>query len=556
MTLPRPVRTLLAALALLGTLGCGADPVPRPVGGEPGTSPYAADGAWRDGRPIVPRKGHNLVLLVVDTWRADAVGLQGARAATPPSPRTMPFTEQWAAGGVACSEAVAPAPWTAPSIVSLLTGLAPHEHGVVHAEATPRLVAAVTTYAEVLSRAHGYQTAAFTDGPWLHGAAHSLLQGFAEGSSAGVAPGPDGEPAEASGFWLGGAPGILAPWAEALDPQRPFFLFLHTFEAHDPYGPENQPRRTRPSTAEAAQREREILAFDVGAVPTPQEITRVFLLDRLGREALWRAYGPRLPGLVTPTLYAGFDPSRDAAVLGEFRRAYDRGLVAVDEGLRRLVAWLEGRGLLEDTLFVLVGDHGEAFGEHGHVNHGHTLHDEVVHVPLVFRGPAPFDRPRVVADPVALVDVLPTFFDWAGLPALPREDAVSLLPALRGTPARGAAPSEMLLTDDMIGPGRRLVAHGARSGRWKYLIEHDLDTGRVVESLFDLAADPGARRNLLGADGAGLPADLPAAFCAGVEAARDRIDDRVLGGTALPGSIVFDQPVAPDWQRPAPCGTR
>ena len=555
MPRPRSVLVLRLTAFALGALlvACGgrdegAGPGGPRIAGSPDAavgSPYAADGAWRDGRPL-PAGGTrpNLIVVVVDTLRRDAVGLPGE----PQGP--MPWLEAHAARGVAFRHAVAPAPWTVPSMASMLCGLAPHEHGLLHPDATPMLVEAVTTYAEVLHRAYGYETAAFTDGPWFRGRSGSLLQGFADGSADRHAP-PGHLPPPGSGYWLDGTPELVGAWLARRDPRRPFFLLLHTFEAHDPYGPENALRRTPDTPEVLAREERAILAFDVASAPTPKERARVFLLDRIGRRALDAALGQRFMTDAASALYDGFDPARDAALLAEVRRGYDRGLRTVDDGLASTFQWLETAGLLEGALVVVAADHGEGFAEHGHVGHGNSLHDEVVRVPLMLNGPAPFDRPLVVETPVSLTDVLPTFFDWAGFEPLPGRMGRSLLPTLEGQRTWEAAPSEMLLTDSMAGRPLRLLGEGARSEAWKYLITLDLDTGDLTEELYDLRADPGAQHSLVGRERAWPAAALPEGFCREVEAARQRLQDAAR--RPIPARNDFEAPVHVSWERPPPC---
>ena len=161
--------------------------------------------------------------------------------------------------------------------------------------------------------------------------------------------------------------------------------------------------------------------------------------------------------------------------IGRYRNAlhYSDGL------LDRFLDGLKKRGLFDKTLFLIFGDHGEAFGQH-EGNFGHTMfiYDENVHVPYLIVAPGLIERPIRVKRIVSLVDTAPTILDLLGLP-VPREyQGASLL----------KSPSQMALfyTDYSLG------LLGLRDGRWKFVYE--LESGRA--KLFDLATDPGEKKTL------------------------------------------------------------
>lgn len=152
---------------------------------------------------------------------------------------------------------------------------------------------------------------------------------------------------------------------------------------------------------------------------------------------------------------------------------YRNALWYADRSLRRLCDGLAARGRLERTLLVVVGDHGQAFGEHdGNFGHTFALYEENLRVPLIIRVPGVTDA-GITLDAIAShVDLAPTILDLCGLPPCDGHEGSSLL-AVRDRPA--------LFFADW---GASLV--GVRDGRWKAIF--DRDTGR--ELLFDLAADP------------------------------------------------------------------
>src|SRR5436190_13819589 len=160
-----------------------------------------------------------IVILCIDTLRADAVGMPGSPV------NAMPALEKFAREAVCFSEASSSSSWTPPAVATLLTGLLPFHHGVrgVNGEhgdvVVPPLVGAVVTLAETLRDA-GWDTAAYTAGGWL-----SPMQGMDQGFRA-----------FGTGFDQFGPEFAMSSWERSRPKDRPCFLYLHTLAAHDPYG--------------------------------------------------------------------------------------------------------------------------------------------------------------------------------------------------------------------------------------------------------------------------------------------------------------------------------
>lgn len=185
--------------------------------------------------------------------------------------------------------------------------------------------------------------------------------------------------------------------------RTPFFLFVHTYQVHHPY---------RPPPAYRA-------LFEDDGVPGPD------------------------------------DPA-----LRRMRDDYDREIRFVDDELKRLVAAVGSTGHAGHTVLVVLSDHGEEFGEHGGLQHGHALFEESLRVPLVFVGPG--IAPARHAEPVSLIDVLPTLLELAGVPAPPALDGRSLVPALRG----GGLPPERTLFAEARARLRWVPPAPGRSEHW------------------------------------------------------------------------------------------
>ena len=329
-------------------------------------------------------RGDNLVLISIDTLRADHLSAYGYDRPT------SPVLAALADRGVRFDEAVATSHWTAPSHASMLTGLLPTQHGVHtmgdDAEALPD---EATTLAE-RARAAGLQTAAFTAGIYV-----SEAGGFSQGFDLweeGRDP-ADVRFARAT-RWL----------TEERDPDRPFLLFVHSFAVHEPFDP-----------------------------PPPYD--RMFDPDY--EEAPDRPW--RLP--LTETWFAGRRPT--AAELAWVEALYDGGIRATDHALGGLLEALDALGLTEDTLVVVTSDHGEEFLDHGGMGHG-QLFGECVRVPLIFAHPSlPVWADRTVDQITGGTDLVPTLADLLGWAPPEGIAGVSVVRALAGDPDPDAAALSM-----------------------------------------------------------------------------------------------------------------
>lgn len=350
----------LAALApLVAPAACSpAPPAPSapPAPGAPVTAGVAAAGARAAERP-------DIVLITVDTWRADRLHLYGGERATSPA------LERLAEGALVFDRAAAPASWTLPSLSSVMTGLYPGAHGVIDTDRA--LPEAALTTAERLSAA-GYRTAFFGVNTYLQ-APRQLDQGFA---TYRAWDGLDGRQLTRH----------VADFLDGPDPGAPLFLELHLYEPHCPYQAPRDLRGRWPLPAG-------------GAAISPER---------------WRSM---------PDCYRLRESDGDAAVPGregapvlELERyllAYDEELLAVDRVIEELLGVLADRDRLDESLLILAGDHGEAFWEHGDYGHGRELYQSTTWVPLLIRPPGGVAGGRI-GTPVSLVDIAPTVLAAAG----------------------------------------------------------------------------------------------------------------------------------------------
>lgn len=369
----------------------------------------------------------DIVLVSIDTLRADHLGCYGS--AVPTSPRIDGLARR----ATRFATVVAPAASTLASHASLFTARAPQHHGARFGrrEALPP---EAVTLAETLAAA-GYRTEAVTAGGQL-AARFGVAQGFDHYQ---VTEEPRGRP--------GAFARKVAQGLEALDraDPRPLFLFLHTYEVHLPYTPD-------PALLERLD-------------PGPGG----GLGASIGRELVSEVNsGRRLPSLEQ---------------LRRIERAYDAEILSVDAGFGALVDGLAKRGRLDRTVVVLTSDHGEEFGEHGAwATHSHTLYEELLRVPLVVWAPGGEGAGRVVTTPVRLIDVAPTLVDFAGVAPPAAFDGRSLRGALRGE-ALEELPGLLGLDTDAGG-----LRPGVRFARLKLHDDRLYDLEADPRELTDLSA--------------------------------------------------------------------
>jgi arylsulfatase A-like enzyme len=361
------------------TVGCGTNsPTPSPSRAEP------------------PPLARHLVLVSLDTLRADRLGCHGYGRPT------SPVLDALAARGIRFAEHSAPSSKTAPSHMTMFTGTHPTVHGVrnyygseAHAPA-PEL----RTLPE-LARAAGFRTAAFTGGGMLSGEL-GFDRGFDHYDDRGG--GVERE--------FGRALEWLADTGADLGPQERVFLFVHTYEIHDPYTPP------------APWQERFVDPHYAGRIDS----TRIELPEDAA--ALWKT-DPGFYEAVQQRFWGGFD-GQSPADFEHLSNLYDAGIAYTDHWLGRLVEGVEQHLGTAQAWIVVTSDHGEEFGERGGVSH-QTIFEEILHVPLVVippRASTAYAVGRAVSAPVMGADLGPSLAELLGLPPLPAAQGRSWVPWL------------------------------------------------------------------------------------------------------------------------------
>jgi arylsulfatase A-like enzyme/Tfp pilus assembly protein PilF len=345
----------------------------------------------------------NILLITLDTTRADRLGCYGYRLAKTPS------LDGLAREGIRFARVYCPAPVTLPSHISILSGLYPVTHGVRNNG--HHLPSGIKTLTEIL-KDRGYATAAF-------------VSSFSVDSRFGI--------------------------------DRGFDIYDDTFQAEASLKSANAERR---------------------AEGTFSRFSR-WLEDNSGnRFFAWvHYYDPHLP-------YEPPPPYRE-----EFSgRLYDGEIAYMDNYVGAILDRLETKGILEKTVIIVAGDHGEGLGDKVEIGHGIFLYEVSLRVPLIFHNLKIFPRPRVSESQVRLVDVAPTILDLIGL----KDEAAgmqgqSLVPRLKGKAGKDLdSVIETFLPRESFGWSELA---GIISGPWKFI-------QAPRPELYDLKNDPSENKNL------------------------------------------------------------
>ncbi len=371
----------------------------------------------------------NVILLVIDTLRADHLGCYGYDR------NTSPHLDGLSGRSILFRDVTAQAPWTNPSVATLMTSLYPSSHHMLTLRAGGRLRTLdgdIETLAEVF-RDHGYRTAAFTANPWLVSGI-GIERGFETYRNL---------PLTTRAITLNG---MAVEWMEHLRDDGPFFLYVHYMDVHGPYDP-------------PAPYDEFFEPEKPGRLLEPEEIERM-------PEYL------RVEGLTT---------------LEEYEALYDGGIRYWDSCLSLFLADLRSLGILDESLLIVTADHGEEFLDHGGFNHGSTLFQEQLHVPLIWCPPHGRGNGRIVDQPVELVDVMPTLLSSLEIEPPALQQGEDLSPLLDG----GSLEPRPAFSEAAVAFGGVAMPEGTmksvKFGDRKAIV--NLDTGELA--VYDLSENPG-----------------------------------------------------------------
>ncbi|MEM7435923.1 MAG: sulfatase [Myxococcota bacterium] len=375
--------------------------------------------------PVKPAK--NAIVVMVDTLRADHVSAYANTRVKAPA------LDAFAKGGVVFERFSAVEDWTKPSCATMLTGLYPNTHKTQ--SDSGKLPASVRMVSQEM-KARGITTGAFIANGYVSG-----KFGFEKGWDAYTNYIRENKRTEAEHVFAD-----AMKWIEqkALGAER-FYAYVHTIDPHVPYDP-------------------------------PESFLKLYEKDPYRGSIAPRSTAQLLESIKKGT----FTPT--AADKRHIRALYDGEISYHDRWFGDFMDKLDEAGVLEDTVVIVVSDHGEEFWEHGNVGHGHQIHQELIHVPFIMNWRGSLPAGTRVSDNQDHGSLVPTLFDAMGLEPPAYLEGNSLLGIARGE----AAPA----------PAAGFSTHqGEREATWcgRYKL---LQRGPISTSLFDVDGDPSCQNNL------------------------------------------------------------
>ncbi|GJM23742.1 MAG: sulfatase [Phycisphaerae bacterium] len=422
----------------------------------------------------------NVLFIVLDTTRADRLGLYGHHRPT------TPFLDEWAKKALVFEDCLSASSTTVPSHASMFTGLLPSTHLTDNSH--PTLDDKYETLAEILGKS-GYRSFLFSANPFV-AADNNFDQGFdvtehpwsdqhitksADIIRAKIDPTDkssdlprkfqSGQVADWAIKACGEvAEGALTSWLDRSESDKPYFAFINYMEAHRPLLP---PRRIREKFMTKAQ------------------IARSYKTD-VSWARMWEY------------VFDLFDYRREEEEVIDL--TYDAAIAELDEILKSLLTTVEQRGELDNTLVIITADHGEHLCEHHLLDHQYSLYQPLLKVPMILWHPSRVTAGRN-SDPVANIDVFPTILELADIASkpTPSQHARSLM----------QTTAQRVRHSDYFSPPTRQINEAKRihrswnpkpflrklravvDGNYKLIWSSDQD-----HALYDLSTDPGEKHNL------------------------------------------------------------
>ncbi|HZG32119.1 MAG TPA: sulfatase [Sphingopyxis sp.] len=428
----------------------------------------AASAAAEDTKPKQP----NIIFILNDDQRFDAMGFLDANVRTPNMDRI-------AREGVYFPNAFVTTALCSPSRASILTGQYMHNHGI--ADNNIKFRPGTFFFPQALQQA-GYATAFL--GKWHMGGHTDAPQpGFdhwisfaGQGNYLPAAPnsGPrhmlniDGKRVPQQGYITDELNKFALDWLKQQSGAKPFFLYLSHKAVHADFVP--------------AERHKKLGSVDAIALPESMADTPE---NRAGKPMWVQNQRNSWHGVEFP-----YHSTLD---IKNYRLRYNQTLTAVDEGIGAIIAELEKKKMLDNTIIVMMGDNGFMFGEHGLIDK-RNAYEESMRVPFIAFGGG-MKRGRVEKDLVANIDIAPTFLALAGASTSAKIDGMSFADQLMGkqrnAPWRAGLNYEYYWEYNYP---QTPSTFALRGDRFKYIQYHGIwDT----EELYDLQSDPREMRNLI-----------------------------------------------------------
>ncbi|MFA5198859.1 MAG: sulfatase [Candidatus Omnitrophota bacterium] len=427
---------------------------------------------------------YNVMLVFIDTLRADRLGCYGYYGGTSPN------IDKLAGESAVFEKNFTPATYTLPSFMSIITSLYPGSHGVLEVfkdKLSPR----VETLAEIL-KVYGYKTAWFgpLDDPQLD-------------PDAGFGRGFDDVEDSGNDHILDEAREKLCEWLDK-NRNRKFFLNFHTYKVHAPYlpQPKYKAKFTKIKMIEGIIEDKNKFKYDFFHNVLKK---RKLAANLMGRELFDKFVAAGMPGKDDASIENFFISRGEEGRMSSIREtvywmgvnfndkeasAYIQALYAADileydqEVIGPVIKKLKELGIYNKTLIIICSDHGEEFYEHGGFGHGTTFYDEVTRVPLIVRVPWVKGGKRG-KEFTQTVDIMPTILDLLEIPVPHQAQGKSLAGFIDGN--KPLPPREYVF-------GRMPVLSSIRSENWLFVLyDGDIPNQKY---LYDLVSDPGEEKDV------------------------------------------------------------
>lgn len=332
------------------------------------------------------KQATNVLLIVIDTLRADHMSLYGYKR------ETTPFLEKYAKNGAVFNRVYTQKTSTSPSVASILTGTYPHTHGIVGIR--EYLPDSAVTIGEIL-KPYGFNTASFVSNPNLS-AFFNFNQGFdtiddfATKDNYAVTEKAKGNLADAKIV-----NNKVFPWLKKHSNDK-FFLYVHYIDPHAPYIP-------------------------------PPPYNKIFIDDKCYGE--FKNFSDKdFTMEKSPTDIKYYNPDY-------FIAQYDGEILYVDTEIEKLIQYLDSLGLADNTLVVITADHGESLGDEQEYffGHGYFGYESTAHIPLIMVAKDIIPGKKVIKQVVETIDIAPTILSFLNIPVYKAMEGMNLIPNVVGT---------------------------------------------------------------------------------------------------------------------------
>jgi arylsulfatase len=510
-----PFKNFLVFIAIFFAVFAGANQIATALAEDPAGNPApgfnnhpagAVENSLTTAAGIGEKKpdapNPNILLIIIDTLRADHLGCYGAEFRTP-------AIDAIASNGVLFESAYTQIPITLPSHTAIFTGRYPFKTGVFNN--SEKVDDSLLLLAEILDSA-GYRNASVVSLGTVQNITN-IGQGF--------------DFYEDNFYtWFRRAEEVTNTFKETLfneiSKDRSWFVFLHFSDPHEPYHAhgawKNQVKMVcnGKDISEKNVSDQVWSSVDISLDPginhlkiTGEDFFKIrdlaiddkrisWKIDGGKEEKEWHSFGPSKECLLILENHSGLKSETclhafisDCPDIERIRIGYRKEVEYVDRNVGEIMREFEIRGQLENTIVIFSSDHGESLGEHGNVGHIHTLYNPSIRVPLIISYSGRLPNSKRINENIRLIDILPTILELSNIEHLPEMDGQSLLPLIEGKEKNARPVLSMTFRPEA-------QANLAAIVQDKYKLVRNLDNGET--ELFDLESDPGELKDLKATD--------------------------------------------------------